>query len=213
MEGTGDYLRQPLAEEASSGFSYILDYCFSTFFVSTFWVALVIELSCAPGGISNLLRRVQLYLILAAIFALFAFLILSPGGIFEKPSRLVAISVLEAHSDIVEVQATRPVQQSSLITDRIQQLNDRTQVCTRQEWEDFYMPLLHNGQELSLTSCSICLADIAMDAKVRGLSCGHIFHLPCVGEWFMKDQTFELCCPLCRVPLCEQKLMPERSSQ
>jgi len=97
-------------------------------------------------------------------------------------------------------------QRSTVVSERTEQLNDRTQVCTRQEWEELYMPRLSNT--LSKTStCSICLSSISMDSKVRGLACGHIFHLACVAEWFMKDRTFELCCPLCRVPLRDQRSM------
>lgn len=96
-----------------------------------------------------------------------------------------------------------------LLQSRVDQLSQRTRICSRQEWEDNYLPKLlgRDGAEKlrsATCSCCICLADIEADAQVRGLACGHIFHLHCLAQWFMRDQTYELCCPLCRLPLSKQ---------
>jgi len=96
---------------------------------------------------------------------------------------------------------------TSKVAERIQQLAERTRICTRQEWEEEHLPQLDNiGSHLrSVEQCCLCMSDVAMDDQVRGLACGHAFHLSCVAEWFMRDSTFELSCPLCRVPLHEQQ--------
>jgi len=88
------------------------------------------------------------------------------------------------------------------LEERIQQLEKATRICTLAEWEATYslsMPSLNH-----CSSCSICLSEINPDSLVRGLACGHVFHLGCVAEWFMRDQSFELSCPLCRKSLSEQ---------
>jgi len=100
--------------------------------------------------------------------------------------------------------------QNPLIAERIQQLSERTRICSRRVWEESYLPELRgaDGAEKmrsSLSQCTICMSSIAMADQVRGLACGHIFHLPCLAEWFMRDRTFGLSCPICRAPLAEQE--------
>mmetsp|Transcript_61605 Transcript_61605/g.156583 ORF Transcript_61605/g.156583 Transcript_61605/m.156583 type:complete len:270 (-) Transcript_61605:77-886(-) len=104
--------------------------------------------------------------------------------------------------------------QNPLIAERIKQLSERTRICSRRVWEETYLQDLRGkvGAEQmrdSMSSCSICMSNIKMSAQVRGLACGHIFHLPCLAEWFMRDRTFELCCPLCRVPLAKQGIVSD----
>ncbi|KAF9621651.1 hypothetical protein IFM89_025562 [Coptis chinensis] len=44
-------------------------------------------------------------------------------------------------------------------------------------------------------SCSVCLQDFQLEEKVRILPfCHHMFHLPCIDKWLMKQGS----CPLCR---------------
>jgi hypothetical protein len=43
--------------------------------------------------------------------------------------------------------------------------------------------------------CAICLDSYAMDASVRRLTCGHIFHQDCVDEWLLERSSR---CPICR---------------
>merc|ERR1740117_2242596 len=83
----------------------------------------------------------------------------------------------------------------SMLTERVRQLEERTRVCTRAEWESST-----TVTDKSHT-CSICLSGMAPEAKVRGLACGHVFHLECVAKWFLTDATYDLTCPLCRNPL------------
>merc|ERR1719414_722402 len=101
----------------------------------------------------------------------------------------------------------------SKVEQRIQQLRDRTRICTRKEWEQERLPWLEGvGTELrSADQCCVCMSRIGICEQVRGLACGHAFHLPCVAEWFMRDPTFELSCPLCRLPLNEQKSFGDES--
>lgn len=104
-------------------------------------------------------------------------------------------------------QREQPKGPPSKVAERTLQLNERTRVCSRLEWEEEYLPRLFGvGREQgSLDQCCLCMSDMAMSDQVRGLACGHAFHLHCVAEWFMRDPTFELSCPLCRMTLSEQK--------
>lgn len=97
---------------------------------------------------------------------------------------------------------------SEFIDDRIRWLGERSRVCSRAEWESYWVPTLPRNSQTAAAStagsCSVCMENIAMDAKVRGMACGHYFHLDCVAEWFARDQSFEIACPLCRTPLAQQ---------
>lgn len=42
--------------------------------------------------------------------------------------------------------------------------------------------------------CSICYCDVPTRTFVRELSCGHVFHEPCIKDWLHLSET----CPLCR---------------
>lgn len=46
--------------------------------------------------------------------------------------------------------------------------------------------------------CSICLDAIQADAQIRGLSCGHAFHVICVDKWLLERSA---CCPVCESAL------------
>jgi len=108
----------------------------------------------------------------------------------------------------------KQTKQPSKVAERIQQLAERTRICTRQEWEEEHLPQLDGiGKDQKADHCCLCMADIAPDDQVRGLACGHAFHLPCVAEWFMRDPTFELSCPLCRVPLSQQRSFEKSDGQ
>jgi len=125
------------------------------------------------------------------------------------------------------------LQVSAPVAAKIQQLNERSRICTRRVWEEMYLAgalrskrvvatPAHDGtsgedaaveevEELrpaadgpSSSECCICLGAIGMNERVRGLACGHVFHLPCIAQYFVQDTSFELCCPLCRVPLAKQ---------
>jgi hypothetical protein len=43
--------------------------------------------------------------------------------------------------------------------------------------------------------CAICLSVIEDGVHVRGLPCGHAFHVDCVDNWLLWRR---LCCPLCK---------------
>eukprot|EP00927_Polykrikos_kofoidii_P056310 TRINITY_DN50462_c0_g1_i1.p3 TRINITY_DN50462_c0_g1~~TRINITY_DN50462_c0_g1_i1.p3 ORF type:complete len:134 (+),score=15.44 TRINITY_DN50462_c0_g1_i1:210-611(+) len=99
-----------------------------------------------------------------------------------------------------------PAAENPLVVERIRQLEERTRVCSRKDWEEACLPgLLAPGCACGdAATCSICLADIGDDERIRGLACGHAFHIQCIAQWFMRDQSLELCCPLCRRSLSEQ---------
>jgi hypothetical protein len=134
-------------------------------------------------------------------------------------SRLAA--ALRAAGDIIHIRVTgvravaasaapeAPSPGGQIIAERIRWLDERSRVCSRYEWESLFAPRLAPSSVAACAStcgnCSICMHSISLDAKVRGLACGHYFHLECLGEWFMRDQTFELSCPMCRLPLADQK--------
>lgn len=109
-------------------------------------------------------------------------------------------------ADALDPGAGTSLQRSDVLTERIQQLNTRTRICTREEWEEAYLPDILGANWSSRVSleCSICLGQIAPTARVRGLGCGHMFHLKCLADWFLRDSTLELRCPLCRMRLAEQ---------
>lgn len=48
------------------------------------------------------------------------------------------------------------------------------------------------------TTCSICLSGLAdtEQPETKELSCGHVFHLPCIQKWARQRLT----CPECRGP-------------
>ncbi|XP_051126202.1 probable E3 ubiquitin-protein ligase XERICO [Andrographis paniculata] len=43
--------------------------------------------------------------------------------------------------------------------------------------------------------CSICLTEFEAKAEINRLSCGHVFHKPCLEKWLNYWNTT---CPLCR---------------
>ncbi|KAL3782182.1 hypothetical protein ACHAW5_004594 [Stephanodiscus triporus] len=42
--------------------------------------------------------------------------------------------------------------------------------------------------------CTICLLELEVGDRVADLSCGHMYHAECLGEWILKKKT----CPLCQ---------------
>jgi len=90
--------------------------------------------------------------------------------------------------------------------ERIQMLTERTCVCSRKEWEEQQLPdLLGDKHDTGLAAtCCLCMCDIAPDEQIRGLACGHAFHVGCLAQWFIRD-PLHVTCPLCRVPLRDQQ--------
>ncbi|KAK9132290.1 hypothetical protein Scep_011818 [Stephania cephalantha] len=43
-------------------------------------------------------------------------------------------------------------------------------------------------------SCSICIDGFKVDEKIGSLSCGHEFHINCIKDWLIVNNT----CPICR---------------
>lgn len=44
-------------------------------------------------------------------------------------------------------------------------------------------------------SCAICIDTLEGDDDIRGLTCGHAFHAPCLDPWLISRRA---CCPLCK---------------
>lgn len=42
--------------------------------------------------------------------------------------------------------------------------------------------------------CAICLGDYEEEEETAVLPCGHMFHAPCVREWFQRSRL----CPMCK---------------
>lgn len=56
-----------------------------------------------------------------------------------------------------------------------------------------YNKLFINNNKIS-DKCSICISDMELDEELISLSCGHIYHSPCISEWV----KFKSKCPICR---------------
>jgi len=50
--------------------------------------------------------------------------------------------------------------------------------------------------EVWATDCAVCLTEFEKEEEIRELPCDHIFHDPCIRDWFMKAKS--AVCPLCR---------------
>jgi hypothetical protein len=55
-------------------------------------------------------------------------------------------------------------------------------------------------------SCAICIDTLEDDDDVRGLTCGHAFHAPCLDPWLTSRRA---CCPLCKADYYTPKPRPE----
>lgn len=169
--------------------------------------------------------------ILVAIWVFWVLILIMVRQASGAPPRVSARAVLQA--DMASGSARRYRRRSSyptpaclgvrnpVVAERIRQLEERTRICTAAEWEDTVLPEISRLQgrppderpeRVVVTTCCICLSEISRDSKVRGLACGHLFHLPCVAQWFMTDPSFSLCCPLCRLPLSEQESIPSAAA-
>eukprot|EP00929_Paragymnodinium_shiwhaense_P013980 TRINITY_DN121835_c0_g1_i1.p1 TRINITY_DN121835_c0_g1~~TRINITY_DN121835_c0_g1_i1.p1 ORF type:complete len:223 (-),score=36.93 TRINITY_DN121835_c0_g1_i1:284-952(-) len=102
-----------------------------------------------------------------------------------------------------------PTQQetpNTLLRERLEQLENCTRICTRTEWLSTWAPRLRLSDAAELAAdCCICMQAMQDDARIRGLACGHVFHLECIGAWFMQDRSMQLTCPNCRTPISQQQ--------
>lgn len=48
--------------------------------------------------------------------------------------------------------------------------------------------------------CSICLAELAAEARVRVLPCVHVYHVHCIDNWFRRAAACPSC-PTCKAPV------------
>ena len=58
---------------------------------------------------------------------------------------------------------------------------------------------------MEIHNCSICLDDILTTTGSATLSCGHYFHIGCLGRWLMKNDS----CPYCRHEANEKERIAE----
>lgn len=62
-----------------------------------------------------------------------------------------------------------------------------------------------NEQQLTTTTCAICLGDYENgDRVLRGVHCGHVFHYDCIMSWMEQRHDH---CPYCRVAMVTPKDM------
>jgi E3 ubiquitin-protein ligase ZSWIM2 len=54
------------------------------------------------------------------------------------------------------------------------------------------------AMECGVTSCGVCLAEVAANSLVVKLPCGHGFHPPCISKWLTQCKNS---CPFCAAPL------------
>jgi hypothetical protein len=53
--------------------------------------------------------------------------------------------------------------------------------------------------------CCICLDSLVKETGVYTSSCGHLFHLGCIGRWILKNES----CPYCRHEFVEKEKIAE----
>lgn len=61
----------------------------------------------------------------------------------------------------------------------------------------------HEAKHLHFSSgdCTICLESFVPSDSVRGLSCGHVFHVECIDPWLTNRRA---CCPTCKHEFVDQ---------
>lgn len=102
-------------------------------------------------------------------------------------------------------------QMDPILEERLRQLEASSHICTRAQWEELHVPRLPPDAAAGSRACArcvVCMTDIAPNERIRGLACGHYFHVGCVGRSFLEDTSGEMRCPLCRVPIHEQRALP-----
>jgi len=51
--------------------------------------------------------------------------------------------------------------------------------------------------------CAVCLEEFAIGDQLRGMPCGHVFHMECVDKWLLSCAAHRrFSCPSCRYNLC-----------
>ncbi|KIM98549.1 hypothetical protein OIDMADRAFT_147042 [Oidiodendron maius Zn] len=53
--------------------------------------------------------------------------------------------------------------------------------------------------------CAICISAMEQDHDIRGLTCGHAFHIGCIDPWLTARRA---CCPLCKTDYYTPKSVP-----
>jgi hypothetical protein len=71
-------------------------------------------------------------------------------------------------------------------------VDDHNTAVARKEGRDGDAPELLT---LPAASCAICISTLEQDHDIRGLTCGHAFHVGCLDPWLT---TRRACCPLCK---------------
>jgi hypothetical protein len=76
------------------------------------------------------------------------------------------------------------------------------------EDKDEYTPTTVSPELLAHpeASCAICISTLEEDHEIRGLTCGHAFHVGCLDPWLT---TRRACCPLCKADYYVPKLCAE----
>ena len=58
-----------------------------------------------------------------------------------------------------------------------------------------------NAQEHEYPTCVVCLSEISKGSKTLMIKCGHMFHVPCIDQWLIKEHK----CPTCRYQIKKKK--------
>ncbi|KAL7073934.1 hypothetical protein ACQ4LE_006857 [Meloidogyne hapla] len=65
-----------------------------------------------------------------------------------------------------------------------------------------------NIPEQERERCTICLCEFETGDELRGLNCGHLFHMECIDPWLQQNKK----CPLCRVEMDKGISLPGSSN-
>jgi hypothetical protein len=114
---------------------------------------------------------------------------------FTSPKSVGAADVM------LEMQSRPDTSESALSVTPLTRSHSLPEVLEGVDLTDSSLIHAHRGNSIGsihtllVDSCPICLEDFEEGDQLRGLSCGHYFHLPCVDPWLT---TKNAVCPMCK---------------
>ncbi len=113
---------------------------------------------------------------------------------YDAAAKPNASGELEDNVHPLDLEKSLPTHQTSAQNSVSQQSGD---VAVARAFDDSG---IHDSAALPVSSsddvdtCAICLAPFNDEDEIRGLTCGHAFHVVCIDNWL---STRRACCPVC----------------